>query len=609
MKSSLYYKIKLYFLCAIGFFSLPLMAQERYGIGTQQPHGSTLLHLESTNRGLLVPVMNASRLLSIANPEPGLILFDETNQRFKFRRTFEWNEIPDGTPTRRWLLTGVDFENQEDFRIGTNGSSPLQFRVNNNAYGLIGYGEGSSVYLGLGSGSTLALNSFGTVGYGGAGGSSRLSVGLGIGAASTSQSNQTGLVAIGTNAMRFAGGSHHVAIGVEAYEGVQQGTTAGAIPNIAIGGRTLKNATTAAGNIALGHEAMLTATTAQGNIGILSNTNGTRNILIRSAEVNGTDQIAIANGIEFTGGVGNILIGASGEDNKKYTSSHNVMINTGSRNMLLSTDAEEILIGGTTLANQTLLNPFISTQNQGANFTAKPVINKNGAVHLGLNAGVSEPGAMGVGIGFSSVTVGNHSVAVGSTSSTADNSVSLGFRAVGGTNNISIGWQSGNAGFGSDNVIIGSSAKSGNNVGDRNNQMILGNTNMTTWLFGRNTQVTNRALVVGTTTSNGNGAGLTSGGAWMSTSDVHTKEDFSHLNKQEILEKIAQLSVTRWRYKGTNEYHIGPMAQDFYAAFGLGTGDKHISTIDPAGLTTLAIQAMMERIAELEAEIEALEKE
>jgi hypothetical protein len=51
------------------------------------------------------------------------------------------------------------------------------------------------------------------------------------------------------------------------------------------------------------------------------------------------------------------------------------------------------------------------------------------------------------------------------------------------------------------------------------------------------------------------------------------------------------------------------MAQDFYAAFGLGNSDKHISVIDPAGLTTLAIQAMMERMAALEAELEALEKE
>lgn len=596
-------------LLILGCCHAQLYAQQAYGIGTQQPNASALLHLESTNRGLLIPVMSATNVHTISNPGEGLLLYDATNQRLRFRRTFSWAQLPDGTPTRRWLLTGVDFENQEDYRIGTNSTFPIIFRNNNQPYGLIGYGQNAGVYIGRNTGSTLALNDAGTVGYGeGAGGAARLSVGLGIRTAAAAQGSQTGLVAIGANAMRYAGGSQHVAIGAEAYEGLQMGGTNGALPNIAVGPQSLRNATTAGGNIALGNQAMLTATTAQGNIGIRSQTNGTRNILINSANADGTDQILIGNGVEFTGGTGNIIFLGSGTLNQKYTSSHNIMINTGNPNTLLTTDAEEVILGGTSLANPPLVNPTLSTRNEGAHFTANRDV-RNKSVMLGYNALQSQAGEMGVGIGAEGVRVGTSSVAVGSLAETGTGSVAVGYRATGYDNSICIGWDAGQAGFGNDNVILGSGAKNNNAVGDRSNQMILGNTNMTTWLFGRNTTATNRALLVGTTTSNGNGAGLTSTGAWMSTSDVNTKEEFSQLNKTEILDKLVGLSVTRWRYKGTNEYHIGPMAQDFYAAFGLGNSDKHISVIDPAGLTTLAIQAMMERMAALEAELEALEKE
>jgi hypothetical protein len=60
--------------------------------------------------------------------------------------------------------------------------------------------------------------------------------------------------------------------------------------------------------------------------------------------------------------------------------------------------------------------------------------------------------------------------------------------------------------------------------------------------------------------------------------------------------------------------YIGPMAQDFHAAFGLGYDDKHISTLDTDGVTLSAIKGLVEEIrdqdhalAERERQIEALE--
>ena len=53
--------------------------------------------------------------------------------------------------------------------------------------------------------------------------------------------------------------------------------------------------------------------------------------------------------------------------------------------------------------------------------------------------------------------------------------------------------------------------------------------------------------------------------------------------------------------------HIGPMAQDFYAIFGVGASDTRISTIDPPGIALAAIQGLYEKVEEKEAQIAALQ--
>ena len=125
------------------------------------------------------------------------------------------------------------------------------------------------------------------------------------------------------------------------------------------------------------------------------------------------------------------------------------------------------------------------------------------------------------------------------------------------------------------------------------NTMVFGaQTNTTKWAFGRPT--TSYALQVGNTTSDGNGAYLSTGGTWTNGSSRDFKEDFEELNGEEILNKIDNLSVTKWKYKGTNETHIGPIAEEFKAQFNLGVkeDDKHISTIDASGIALKAIQML-----------------
>ena len=50
---------------------------------------------------------------------------------------------------------------------------------------------------------------------------------------------------------------------------------------------------------------------------------------------------------------------------------------------------------------------------------------------------------------------------------------------------------------------------------------------------------------------------------------------------------------------------MGPMAQDFYAAFGLGADDRHIVTVDADGVALAAIQGLRDMLREKDAEIVA----
>jgi hypothetical protein len=55
--------------------------------------------------------------------------------------------------------------------------------------------------------------------------------------------------------------------------------------------------------------------------------------------------------------------------------------------------------------------------------------------------------------------------------------------------------------------------------------------------------------------------------------------------------------------------HVGPRAQDFAAAFGVGEDDRHIHVVDASGVALAAIQALAARLAEAEANIAELQAE
>ncbi|HLZ89210.1 MAG TPA: tail fiber domain-containing protein, partial [Puia sp.] len=140
------------------------------------------------------------------------------------------------------------------------------------------------------------------------------------------------------------------------------------------------------------------------------------------------------------------------------------------------------------------------------------------------------------------------------------------------------------------------------------NTMVFGDTAVKTWLFNTGAAAgTGKALVVGSNAANGNGAYLTTGGVWTNASDRAKKDHFVVVDRDEILDKIRQLPIARWNYKGLEEQHIGPVAQDFYRLFQVGTDDKTISTIDPSGIALVGVQGLSEKLERQQQEIAQLE--
>jgi hypothetical protein len=99
-------------------------------------------------------------------------------------------------------------------------------------------------------------------------------------------------------------------------------------------------------------------------------------------------------------------------------------------------------------------------------------------------------------------------------------------------------------------------------------------------------------------------------GSWASLSDRGAKTDVAALDDDAILEKVATLPIDAWRYKTElGVRHMGPMAQDFYAAFGVGEDDRHITSIDEDGVALAAIKGLDAKLDRKSGEVAALHRE
>ena len=102
-------------------------------------------------------------------------------------------------------------------------------------------------------------------------------------------------------------------------------------------------------------------------------------------------------------------------------------------------------------------------------------------------------------------------------------------------------------------------------------------------------------------------SGSVYGKCFNEASDRDEKEQLSPIEGQEVLDRIASLPISLWNFKGDKSTrHIGPTAQDFYAAFQVGTDDRHIATVDEGGVALAAIQGLNQKLNEQAAEIQSL---
>jgi hypothetical protein len=202
--------------------------------------------------------------------------------------------------------------------------------------------------------------------------------------------------------------------------------------------------------------------------------------------------------------------------------------------------------------------------NTAAGYAA--LLNSNGSSNAAFGSNVLAGNTTGTG----NVAVGDGSMYLNTTggTNTAVGQFAL-KNSVSGSGNIAIGYSSGtNLSTGRDNIYIGN--KDG--TASESNTIRIG------------TVGTHSATYIA--------------GALYNPSDRNLKENFASVNAQEVLTKVASLPLQVWNYKqdNPNTRHIGPMAQDFAAAFSVGADDKHIATVDESGVALAAIKGLYQQL-------------
>jgi len=214
---------------------------------------------------------------------------------------------------------------------------------------------------------------------------------------------------------------------------------------------------------------------------------------------------------------------------------------------------------------------------------------------------------------------GPFSTVAGGTSNTASGDSSI---VGGGNRNTASGYSSVVAGGGSNTASGYISTVGGGafNTASGNSSFAAGfraNTNNHTGAFvwgdtSSNTDVTASAdnqfvaratggVIFYTTPDLSAGVSVSSGsGSWSSLSDRNVKANFAAVDGRQLLARVLALPISTWNYKTQAETirHIGPMAQDFYAAFNIGEDEKHITTIDEGGVALAAIQGLNHKLVQ-----------
>jgi hypothetical protein len=470
-----------------------------------------------------------------------------------------------------------------------------------------------------------------------------------------SSNTAAGSIALRSNTI----GNNNTATGFSALYSNLTGTS-----NTAAGSSALRANTIGSFNTGIGANSLLANTTGINNSGLgvnalLDNTTGAHNSAIGTSaltyNVVGSFNTALGDSALFNAtGSNNIGIGYAG-GTSLTTGNYNIDIGS----VGVAAEGNTIRIGDT---NQT--RAFISgiravttgindaqpvgidSAGQLGSLTcmAGQVMQFNGTQWVCVTGFDVVPGtgtnntAVGLSV-LNSNTTGYNNTAVGvqamSTNATGLGNSAFGYQALQaittGSLNTAIGEVAGNSiASGNLNTVVGYNALAGNPTGSGN--IAIGANSAWQYVGGDNNifigyeSAANGAvgfigsglIYIGDPAKHHSGATFSTyinAQNFFAVSDRNEKQDFSNVDALEVLRKVASLPTQGWSYKSdqTHARHIGPMAQDFFATFGLGMDNKHISLVDEGGIALTAIQglnqklesvvkAQADRIAELEKE-------
>ena len=202
------------------------------------------------------------------------------------------------------------------------------------------------------------------------------------------------------------------------------------------------------------------------------------------------------------------------------------------------------------------------------------VVGGNGNAASGIDS-VVLGGLFNTASGVSSIAGGGNATASGAYSVAMGENVTAS-----GAASVAIGTAA-NAGAGGCFVFADSASQSATNCSA--NTFVARATGGVTFITSGTSQSTYNGLFV-----------PAGGGAWVVFSDRDGKEDFQAVDSADVLAKVAAMPITTWRWKAQSGgyRHVGPMAQDFHALFGVGESERGINTVDADGVALAAIQAL-----------------
>ena len=295
---------------------------------------------------------------------------------------------------------------------------------------------------------------------------------------------------------------------------------------------------------------------------------------------------------------------AGGYNNAVSGSSEDGFIGAGEGNVVTGSDIDSLVVGGSGNQVSNADSAIVGGQSNKVSIdngfvgggSTNMMSGEYGAIAGGLHNMVS--GQYGVLSGGNTNTVsGSAAVIAGGQGSLAEGAYAT---VPGGYDNNAAGELSFAAGFKSyarhAGVFVWSDYASG--------ASLLESTGVNQFLAratGGFTLWTNAANTVGAKLAPGSGT-------WASASDRNLKTDVARIDDAAVLDKVASLPISRWSYKSERGVrHVGPMAQDFYAAFGVGEDDKHITSIDEDGVALAAIKALHRDNTRLHAHVASLD--